>query len=73
MEVVMGTLIYNVVVIALVLVGIVAIYKWIRKRSIIKKIKDTLVTVGTSLRDGKVTKAEAAAIIEDAKKIIDGS
>ena len=62
----------NLIIAILVLAVIVAIYKWVKKNGILKRIKVLLSTVAKSLRDGKITKAEAASIAEKAKAIIDG-
>jgi len=62
----------NLIIAVLVLAVIVAIYKWVKKNGILKRIKVLLSTVTKSLKDGKITKAEAASIVEKAKAIIDG-
>jgi len=62
----------NLIIAILVLAVIVAIYKWVKKNGILKRIKVLLSTVTKSLKDGKITKAEAASIVEKAKAIIDG-
>jgi len=62
----------NIIIAILVLYAIVTIYKWLKKRKVMANLKDTLSTVGKSLKDGKITKVEAGEIIEKAKNIIDG-
>jgi len=62
----------NLIIAILVLAVIVAVYKWVIKNGILKRIKVLLSTVTKSLKDGKITKAEAASIVESAKAIIDG-
>ena len=69
----------NLIIAILVLAVIVAIYKWVKKNGILLRMHDKMLdvrsllsTVTKSLKDGKITKAEAASIVEKAKAIIDG-